>query len=70
MLATQAGANHATFVNTFTPSVGHDACQPESVRWIEPVLPGTDAAPVHPNTAGEAADAHDVEAAMKAAGIG
>lgn len=70
MLAAQAGANGATFVNTYTPSIGHDACKPESVRWVEPVVPGTDAAPVHPNAAGEAADARDVETAMKAAGIG
>jgi hypothetical protein len=69
MLATEATANGATFVNTFRPSIGHDACKPESVRWIEPPIPGTDAAPVHPNAAGEAADARDVEAAMQAAGI-
>jgi len=69
MLAAEASANGATFVNTFTPSIGHDACKPESVRWIEPPIPGTDAAPVHPNAAGEAADARDVEAAMRAAGI-
>ncbi|HEY2578239.1 MAG TPA: SGNH/GDSL hydrolase family protein [Streptosporangiaceae bacterium] len=69
MLAAQAAANGATFVNTYTPSIGHDACKPESVRWIEPVLPGTDSAPVHPNAAGEAADARVAEAAMQAAGI-
>jgi hypothetical protein len=69
MLAGQAAANGATFVNTYTPSIGHDACQPESVRWIEPVIPGTDSAPVHPNAAGEAALAHMVEGAMQNAGI-
>jgi hypothetical protein len=69
MLAAQAAANRATFVNTYTPSIGHDACKPEPVRWIEPVLPGTDSAPVHPNAAGEAADARLVEGAMQAAGI-
>jgi hypothetical protein len=69
MLSAQAAANGATFVNTFTPSIGHDACKSESVRWIEPPIPGTDAAPVHPNATGEAADARAVEAAMKAAGI-
>jgi hypothetical protein len=69
MLAAQAAANGATFVDTYTPSIGHDACKPEPVRWIEPVLPGTDSAPVHPNAAGEAADARLVEGAMRAAGI-
>lgn len=70
MLAAQAAANGATFVNTYTPSIGHDACQPESVRWVEPPIPGTDAAPVHPNANGEAADARATEAALEAAGIG
>jgi hypothetical protein len=69
MLAAQAAANSATFVNTYTPSIGHDACKPEPVRWIEPVLPGTDSAPVHPNAPGEAAMARVVEGAMQAAGI-
>jgi hypothetical protein len=62
-------ANNATYVDTYTPSIGHDACQPEGTRWIEPPIPGTDAAPVHPNAAGESADAQAVEAAMKTAGI-
>lgn len=69
MLKTQAAANGAAFVNSYTPSIGHDACQPEPVRWIEPVLPGGDAAPVHPNAAGEAALARLAEGAMRAAGI-
>ncbi len=69
MLANEAAAHNATFVDTFTPSIGHDACKPEGVRWIEPPVPGTDAISVHPNAAGEAADAQDVESAMTAAGI-
>jgi hypothetical protein len=69
MLANEAAAHSATFVDTYTPSIGHDACKPEGVRWIEPVVPGTDAITVHPNAAGEAADAKDVQAAMAAAGI-
>lgn len=36
MLAQQASAYGATYVNTYTPSVGHDACKAEGVRWIEP----------------------------------
>jgi GDSL-like Lipase/Acylhydrolase family len=69
MLAAQAAANGATFVNTYPPSIGHDACKPEPVRWIEPVIPGTDAFPVHPNAAGEAAMARVAEGAMQSAGI-
>jgi hypothetical protein len=35
-------------------STGHDACQPIGVRWIEPVLQGTNPVIVHPNSLGEA----------------
>ncbi|EDY46657.1 SGNH/GDSL hydrolase family protein [Streptomyces sp. SPB074] len=50
MLARQAAANGATYVDTYTPSTGHDACEPAGVRWIEP----TDTAAgsgLHPNAA-------------------
>ena len=30
MLASEAAANGATFVDTFTPSIGHDACKSTS----------------------------------------
>ncbi len=57
-------------MDTFTASVGHDACQPESVRWVEPIIPGTiEGFPVHPNAAGEAADARAVESALANAGL-
>lgn len=69
MLRSEATANGATFVDTFTPSIGHDACQPESSRWVEPIIPSTDAISAHPNNAGEAADAHDLVTAMASAGI-
>jgi lysophospholipase L1-like esterase len=64
MLEQQAEANGATFVDTYDPSIGHDACQSESVRWVEPLIPSTDAISVHPNAAGEAAMARAVEAAI------
>lgn len=70
MLQSEAVANGATYVDTFTPSIGRDACQAEPVRWIEPPIPSSDAYPVHPNSRGEAADAADVEAAFQRAGIG
>jgi lysophospholipase L1-like esterase len=70
MLRTQAAANGATFIDTYDNSIGHDACKPESVRWVEPLLPGGGAlAPVHPNAAGEAATAGVVQAALRGAGI-
>ena len=48
-----AAATGATYVNFNTVSNGHDACQPLGVRWVEPVLQGTNAVVVHPNALGE-----------------
>jgi GDSL-like Lipase/Acylhydrolase family len=52
MLAKQAGANRAQFVDAYTPSIGHDACQLVINRWVEPAVPNQPAAPVHPNLFG------------------
>lgn len=52
MLATQAAAAGATFVDTYGPSIGHDACQRPGTRWVEPLIPLAPAAPVHPNALG------------------
>ncbi len=49
-----AAATGATYVNLNTVSNGHDACQPIGVRWVEPVLQGTNPVIVHPNALGEA----------------
>jgi hypothetical protein len=43
----------STFVDMAAASDGHDACRPSGVRWIEPVLFGTNFVPVHPNALGE-----------------
>jgi len=48
-----AAATGSTYVNFATVSNGHDACQPLGVRWIEPVLQGTNPVIVHPNALGE-----------------
>jgi len=66
MLASVAARNGATYVDTYDPSTTHNACAPESTRWVEPVLP-EGAAPVHPNAAGEAAMASMVEASLRPA---
>ncbi|MDP9402972.1 MAG: SGNH/GDSL hydrolase family protein [Actinomycetota bacterium] len=66
MLAKQAAANGATFVDTYTPSVGHDACALPGRRWVEPVVPVSPAAPVHPNAAGMAGIARAVLATVGA----
>jgi GDSL-like Lipase/Acylhydrolase family len=49
-----ADATGATYVSLNEVSNGHDACQPIGVRWVEPVLQGTNAVVVHPNALGEA----------------
>jgi lysophospholipase L1-like esterase len=48
-----AAATGVTYVNLNSVSEGHDACQPIGVRWVEPVLQGTNAVIVHPNALGE-----------------
>ncbi|WP_372351194.1 SGNH/GDSL hydrolase family protein [Streptomyces sp. KL116D] len=55
VIAAQAAANNAEYVDVRTPSKGHDSCQSASVRWVEGYIPGNLAAPLHPNAAGEAA---------------
>jgi hypothetical protein len=52
MLASQASANGATLVNSYTPSLSRNACTSTSVRWVEPLVPGNTAAPFHPNARG------------------
>jgi lysophospholipase L1-like esterase len=52
MLADQAAANGAELVDWYTASIGHDACQPPVIRWVEPVVPANAAAPLHPNLLG------------------
>jgi hypothetical protein len=49
-----AAATGATYVDFSQASNGHDACQSTGVRWIEPVLQGTNPVVVHPNALGEA----------------
>jgi hypothetical protein len=54
MLAAEAQAAGDTFVNTYTPTIGHDFCQPESVRDVAGLLPGSLTLPFHPNARGQA----------------
>ena len=49
-----AAATGVTYVDFSSASEGHDACQAAGVRWIEPVLQGTNPVVVHPNALGEA----------------
>ncbi len=53
VIAAQAAAHGAEYVDVATPSVGHDACRSASSRWIEGYVPLNPAAPLHPNQRGE-----------------
>ncbi len=66
-LEAAADATSTTFLDTYTPSVGHDLCQLPGVRWIEPLIPISPAAPVHPNAAGQAAVARILTALVSPA---
>ncbi|MFD7940029.1 SGNH/GDSL hydrolase family protein, partial [Streptomyces sp. NPDC059755] len=55
MLRLVARWNHAEYVDTYGPTIGHDMCKPPAERWIEPLQPTSPAAPAHPNAKGEAA---------------
>ncbi|GAA0932575.1 SGNH/GDSL hydrolase family protein [Nonomuraea longicatena] len=73
-LARAARATGATFVDTYTPSKGHDVCQPSSKRWIVGLLPlSTDplgpAVPFHPNQAGADYQARTVLATLRSADV-
>jgi GDSL-like Lipase/Acylhydrolase family len=64
MLASEAAANNATYVNTYTDSIGHDACQSASEQWVMGLIPTTSAAPFHPDQTGELHMADQVLAAL------
>ena len=55
MLAADAKAAGATYVDTFTPTIGHDFCASESSRDVEGLIPDAGALPFHPNSRGQAA---------------
>lgn len=58
-----AQANGATYVDTFTSSIGHDACRGSSA-WVNGIIPTSAAFPLHPNQAGEANMAKQVEGSL------
>lgn len=64
MLADEAAVNGASYVDTYTPTIGHDVCQDVGTKWIEGLVPTSPAAPFHPNALGEAAMAKALESAI------
>jgi len=63
-LARAAAASHATFVDTYRATIGHDVCQRPGTRWIEGLIPESPAFPFHPNGRGQQAMARQVLAAL------
>ncbi len=59
-----AAATGATYVDMNGVSNGHDACKPIGVRWVEPVLGGTNPVIVHPNALGEQKMAQQVRTVL------
>jgi lysophospholipase L1-like esterase len=60
MIAGQAAANGAIFVDTYADSGGHDVCKLPPERWFEGIVPTEPAYPMHPNAQGEASMARSV----------
>lgn len=54
MIATQAAANDAEYVDTYTDSRGHDVCKLPPTKWFEGLVPTEPAFPLHPDVRGEA----------------
>jgi lysophospholipase L1-like esterase len=65
LIAGDAKSNRAKYVDTFTSSIGHDACKAPGVAWVNGILPSSIAFPLHPNRAGERNMAKRVLAALK-----
>lgn len=63
MLQTQAVSHNATYVDTYGPFIGHDACQGFN-RWMEPIITAVNGERLHPNATGHAQIANVVTAAI------
>jgi triacylglycerol esterase/lipase EstA (alpha/beta hydrolase family)/lysophospholipase L1-like esterase len=61
MIAEQAAAQGVRYVDVYSPSAGHTACDAPAIRWVEPIVPANAAAPIHPNLTGMLAVADILE---------
>jgi lysophospholipase L1-like esterase len=64
MVAGEAAAAGATFVDTYRSSVGHDVGRLPGRKWVEGFIPTAPASPVHPNARGMANSAEQVVAGL------
>jgi lysophospholipase L1-like esterase len=67
MIAGQAAANDAEFIDTYADSGGHDVCKLPPDRWFEGVVPTEPAYPLHPNGKGLASMARSAIAVLSRA---
>jgi len=65
ILAREAAAAGATYVDIRTPGAGHDTCASSSNKWLEGFIPTSVAAPLHPNARGMQAFGEIVAAAAR-----
>jgi lysophospholipase L1-like esterase len=65
MLASVAAENGATFVDTYSATIGHDVCQSPATKDVEGLIPTSLALPFHPNESGQQAMADQVLAALQ-----
>lgn len=65
MLAAQAAAHGATYIDVYTSSIGHDACQLPAVAWVNGAVVVPPSYPAHPNQLGLANSGGVVAAAIR-----
>ncbi|CAM4102098.1 SGNH/GDSL hydrolase family protein [Nocardia ninae] len=65
VLREQATSHGATFVDTYTSSIGHDMCQAPGTKWLEGPVPTDLAAPIHPNELGAQDQARQIIATLR-----
>jgi len=63
-----AAAHGATFVDTWTSSIGHDACQAVDQAWVDGIIPFPPAYPMHPNAPGMSNTGRVVAGAISSGG--
>lgn len=67
MLAAAAADGDATYVDIYTPSIGHDACQPPALAWVNGMVLVPPSFPAHPNDLSYLSSAPIVTDAIRAA---
>lgn len=65
MLRDQAARHDATYVDVYTSSIGHDACQVPALAWVNGVVVVPPSFPAHPNQLGLANSGRVVAAAIR-----